>query len=74
MARKPQVNEIEQWGAFFEAMGDVAADRAEALAEAQGEELTVAMLKPKADISAKAGRIERESPLFFGTGENPTLF
>jgi hypothetical protein len=41
---------------------------------AQAEELTAAMRTPKADISAKAGRIERESPLFFGTGGNPTLF
>lgn len=55
-------------------MENAPAERAQALAEAEGEELTQAMRQPKADISAKAGRIEREAPLFFGTGENPTLF
>jgi len=50
------------------------ADRATARQLAEAEELTAAMRTPKADISAKAGRIERESPLFFGTGANPTLF
>ena len=48
--------------------------RDEALAQATGEELTAAMRQPKADISTKAGKLERESPLFFGTGENPSLF
>lgn len=52
----------------------VAQDRAEALAIAQGEELTTAMRQTGKSISSKAGRIERESPLFHGTGENPTLF
>ena len=52
----------------------VEAERAEARAEAEGLELTAEMRKPKADISKSAGRIERESPLFFGTGDNPSLF
>lgn len=29
---------------------------------------------PIDNISKKAGEMEREAPLFFGTGENPTLF
>lgn len=49
-------------------------DRLEARAVAEGEELTAAMRQLKRDISSMAGRIEREAPLFFGVGENPTLF
>ena len=49
-------------------------DRAAARQLAEAEELTAILRTPKADISAKAGQIERESPLFFGTGANPTLF
>jgi hypothetical protein len=37
-------------------------------------ELEERMRTVKADISAKAGEIERNSPLFHGTGINPTLF
>jgi hypothetical protein len=74
MKRKPQVSEMEQWGEFFEVMGNVVEDRAQARAEAEGEELTAELLKPKADISAKAGRMERDAPLFWGKGDNPALF
>ena len=49
-------------------------DRAEARAIAESEELTAELLKPKADISRKSGKLERESPLFWGTGDSPTLF
>ena len=48
------------------------ADRAEALGIAQADELTAELRKPLADISGKAGRMEREAPLFFGQGDNPT--
>lgn len=65
---------MADWDQFFAVMGDVAKDRAEARAEAEGQELTAIMRKPKADISTKAGKLERESPLFYGSGENPTLF
>jgi hypothetical protein len=37
-------------------------------------ELTAKMLEPGRNISDKAGHMERNSPLFFGTGSNPTLF
>ena len=53
---------------------DAGADRETARQLAEAEELTARMRTPKADVSAKAGRMERESPLFFGTGENPILF
>ncbi len=49
-------------------------DRAAAAGLALAEDLTALMRTPKADVSAKAGRMERNSPLFFGQGDNPTLF
>ena len=48
--------------------------QAEAVADLSGEELSAKLREPKADVSAKAGEMERESPLFFGTGDNPSLF
>ncbi len=49
-------------------------ERAAAAGEEQGRLLSEEMRRPKGDISAAAGRMERESPLFFGSGENATLF
>jgi hypothetical protein len=49
-------------------------ERKQAGAAAQGEELTAMMLQPLKDVSRMAGRIERDSPLFYGTGDCPTLF
>ena len=49
-------------------------DRQIALGLAQAEELTALLRSPGRDISARSGRLERESPLFFGTGDNPELF
>jgi hypothetical protein len=49
-------------------------ERAEALGVAQAEELTALLWSPQGDISAVSGKMEREAPLFFGTGSNPTLF
>ncbi len=54
--------------------GDVEGDQAAAAGIAEGERLTEILRTPKADISNKAGRVERDSPLFFGTGDNPLLF
>jgi hypothetical protein len=65
---------MERWSQFFDVMGNVKADREQARAEAEGEALTEILRQPKKDISSKAGEMERESPLFFGTGYNPTLF
>ena len=58
----------------FSGLETVDQDRADALAAAQAEELTAELRRPLNDISAKAGRMERESPLFYGTGDNPTLW
>jgi hypothetical protein len=55
-------------------MQDVERERAVAMEQSEGEALTARMREPLRDVSATAGRIERESPLFFGTGDNPTLF
>lgn len=48
--------------------------QASSAAQVSGEELTAKLLEPKADISKTAGKIERDSPLFYGTGDNPLLF
>jgi len=49
-------------------------EREEARGLMQRMELEETMRTVKADISAKAGEMERNSPLFHGTGSNPTLF
>jgi hypothetical protein len=42
--------------------------------EREAEELTAKMRTPLKDISHATGILERESPLFYGTGSNPVLF
>jgi hypothetical protein len=49
-------------------------DRETARQLQQAADLTAAMRQPRASISAKAGKMERYAPLFFGTGDNPILF
>ena len=49
-------------------------DRAKALASSQREEMETRLRSFKGDISSKAGDMERFSPLFYGQGDNPTLF
>ena len=49
-------------------------DRQIALGVAQAEELTALLRSRQGDISGTSGRMERESPLFFGTGANPSLW
>ena len=46
----------------------------QAAAEYSGQELTAKLCEPGKDISTQAGEMERKAPLFFGTGDNPTLF
>lgn len=58
---------------ILDGMSQHIASQAEAVAELSGEQLTAKMREPK-DVSRKAGEMERESPLFFGTGDNPSLF
>ena len=52
----------------------VTAERDDARGISQAEELTAIMRSSRGTISGKAGRMEREAPLFFGTGSNPLLF
>jgi hypothetical protein len=49
-------------------------EREEARGLMQRMEIEETMRAVKADISAKAGEMERNAPLFFGTGDNPSLF
>lgn len=42
------------------------ADRADAAGLAQAEEMTAKLLEPLGSIDAKAGRMEMDSPLFYG--------
>ena len=58
----------------FDGMAEAVASQETAAAAYQGEELTAEMRKPLGDISHRAGEMERRSPLFFGTGDNPSLF
>ena len=55
-------------------MEEAEREREEARGLMERMELEERMRTVKADISAKAGEMERNTPLFSGTGENPTLF
>lgn len=41
---------------------------------AEAQELSERLRTPLGSISGRAGQMERDSPLFFGSGENPLLF
>lgn len=58
----------------FSGMEGADRERMEALQLAQAEELTAELRRPLADISEATGKMERDAPLFFGTGSNPGLF
>ena len=58
----------------FDGMADAYEEQKTAAAQVNGETLTDQLRTPGKDISAAAGRMERDSPLFYGTGENPLLF
>ena len=49
-------------------------DREEAKAAHEALEMAKQMRRPLEDVSEAAGLMERRSPLFYGTGSNPTLF
>lgn len=55
-------------------MEDADKQRAEAAEAALGESLTKELLGPFGSTNKAVGEMERESPLFRGTGDNPTLF
>ena len=58
----------------FAGMETADEDREKAAALSMSEELTNALRSPQGDISARSGRMEREAPLFWGSGDNPNLF
>ena len=58
----------------FVGMEAVVEQQATAAALYSAEELSARMLEPLTNISRKAGDMERNAPLFHGTGSNPTLF
>lgn len=64
----------EKLGPALAGMETAVLEQLQAQAEAQAAELSAKLLEPMGSIDNKAGRLERESPLFFGTGENPSLF
>lgn len=57
----------------FAGMETAVAEQATAAAIQQAEELTARMREPLKNISAQAGEMEENSPLFYGK-INPTLF
>lgn len=52
---------------------DLAADLA-SRSQVQAELLSEEFSRPLGNISDAAGRMERDSPLFYGKGENASLF
>lgn len=58
----------------FAGMEVAVCEQEQAAAVFAGEELTAKLLEPLGNISKQAGEMEREAPLFFATGENPSLF
>lgn len=71
------VNSAVEWLQPTLAISDldhIQAEAEQANDEAQVEELNRILRTPLANISDDAGEMERNSPLFFGKGDNPTLF
>jgi hypothetical protein len=58
----------------YELWSDIDRERIAARELAEAEEMTEKMRSPLKDVSTAAGIIERESPLFFGSGDNLSLF
>jgi hypothetical protein len=57
----------------LELFTDADRDREAARQLTEAEEMTAQMRTPLKDVSTAAGIMERDSPLFFGTGINPGL-
>ena len=69
---KPEGDPIHMYN--FAGMETADEDRAKALASSQREEMETRLRSTRGYISARAGDLERNSPLFYGSGSNPTLF
>ena len=57
----------------FAGMEAAVSEQAESAAKLEAETLTARMIEPRPSIEAAAGKIESDSPLFYGT-IHPTLF
>lgn len=55
-------------------MERAALERLAAFAESEAAKLSAKMREPLGSVSRSAGKMERDAPLFHGTGENPGLF
>jgi hypothetical protein len=78
---KPRSNRCQQCGGWagdrqhiLELFTDSDRQRQVALGIQEAQEMTAQLRQPLTDISRATGILERESPLFFGTGANPSLF
>lgn len=58
----------------YELWTDADRQREAARQDQETAEMTARMRRPLKDVSCASGIIERESPLFSGSGSNPTLF
>jgi hypothetical protein len=58
----------------LELFSDADRERQAAFELAEAERMTQELRTPLKDISRAAGIMERESPLFYGSGANPLLF
>lgn len=58
----------------FEGMETHIAAQDAAAGEYTAEQLSIAIRQTLGDVSKNAGEMERNAPLFCGTGENPLLF
>lgn len=58
----------------YELWTDADREREAARQAQETEEMTAKLRRPLKDVSHAAGIMERESPLFFGTGSNQILF
>ena len=59
---------------IFLEMEDAVTFQRKAAAIHAAVELSARLIEDRPTIDKQAGRMERESPLFYGTGDNPTLF
>ena len=57
----------------FAGMEAAVSEQAQAAAKLEAETLTARMIEPRPSIEAAAGKMESDSPLFYGV-INPTLF
>ena len=57
----------------FAGMEAAVSEQAESAAKLEAETLTARMIEPRPSIDAAAGKMESDSPLFYGV-INPTLF